>query len=94
MKVLFLGGPWHDERHEVTPGRSASAARSLPMYLKVPLATNDTEEAADPTADPTVATSRVPQPRGHVTYTRRYARGGGERLPVYVAPDYHGPARA
>ena len=89
MKVLFLGGPWHDQRHEVTPGRSASAARSLPMYLKVPVTAT-----ADDSADPTSAASRVPQPRGHVTYTRRYARGGGERLPVYVAPDYDGPARA
>lgn len=92
MKVLFLGGPWHDERHEVTPGRSASAARSLPMYLKVPvMAVVEADESADPAA---AAASRVPQPRGHVTYTRRYAKGGGERLPVYVAPDYDGPARA
>jgi len=72
MKVLFLGGPWHDERHEVTPRRLASAARTLPTQFTVPLPTG---------AEP-------------VTYTRRYARCQGERLPVYVAPDYSGPARA
>lgn len=90
MKVLFLGGPWHDQRHEVTPARSVAAARSLPMYLKVPVTSVEGGESADPAT----AASRLPQPRGHVTYTRRYARGGGERLPVYVAPDYDGPPRA
>ncbi|RKR86247.1 hypothetical protein BDK92_0471 [Micromonospora pisi] len=88
MKVLFLGGPWHDQRHEVTPARAVAAARSLPMYLKVPVTATEGGESADPT-------STLPrQSGGHVTYTRRFARGGGERLPVYVAPDYDGPPRA
>jgi hypothetical protein len=73
MMVLFLGGPWHNERHDVTPGRLASALRSLPTQFTVPL-------AADA--------------NGCVTYTRRFARAKGERLPVYVSPEYQGPARA
>ncbi|MBM0239899.1 hypothetical protein JNW88_27335 [Micromonospora sp. ATA32] len=80
MRVLFLGGPWHDERHEVTPGRSAAALRSLPIHFNVPLAAAESDE-------------ELPA-RGHVTYTRRYARSNGERLPVYVAPEYQGPPRA
>ncbi|MDG4764050.1 hypothetical protein O7632_08015 [Solwaraspora sp. WMMD406] len=72
MKVLFLGGPWHEQRREVTPRRLAAAADTLPTQYTVPLQTG---------AEP-------------VTYTRRYARSQGERLPVYVAPDYSGPARA
>ncbi|MFK3979196.1 hypothetical protein ACI2K4_02330 [Micromonospora sp. NPDC050397] len=55
------------------------------MYLKVPV-TDD--EGGDP------ASTMPRRPGGHVTYTRRFARGGGERLPVYVAPDYDGPPRA
>jgi hypothetical protein len=86
MKVLFLGGPWHNERHEVTPSRSASALRSLPVSFTVPLPSEQ--------ADPTDHGLSLPRPRGHVTYTRRYARANGERLPVYVAPGYQGPPRA
>lgn len=88
MKVLFLGGPWHNERHEVTPGRSASALRSLPIHFTVPLVAEEAEEASNATVPV------LPRPRAHVTYTRRYARANGERLPVYVAPEYQGPARA
>lgn len=40
MMVLFLGGPWHNERHDVTPGRLASALRSLPTQFNVPMATD------------------------------------------------------
>ncbi len=70
--VLFLGGPWHDQRHDVTPTR-LSAGR-LPLHFAVP-------------------TFDGVRPR-HVNYTRRYVRSGGDdRLPVYVAPDYQGPAR-
>jgi hypothetical protein len=80
MMVLFLGGPWHNQRREVSPTRSAAAAL-LPAHFTV-------------LATVAPAQPRVPRPREHVTYTRRYARGGGERLPVYVSPDYRGPARA
>jgi hypothetical protein len=93
MKVLFLGGPWHNERHDVTPGRSRAAERSLPTYFKVPLMVDEAEETVDAAVRPAMA-SRVPRPRGHVTYTRRFARANGERLPVYVSPEYQGPARA
>lgn len=78
MKVLFLGGPWHEQRREVTPRRLARAADTLPTHFNVVL-----------DEDALVAPAPI-----HVTYIRRYARGGGERRPVYVAPDYHGPARA
>lgn len=88
MKVLFLGGPWHNERHEVTPSRSASALRSLPVSFTVPL---PPEQGAE---GPEHGLPALPRPRGHVTYTRRYARANGERLPVYVAPGYQGPPRA
>ncbi|BCL16591.1 hypothetical protein [Micromonospora sagamiensis] len=86
MKVLFLGGPWHNERHEVTPARAAAALRSLPVSFTVPLPSERTGDLAE----------GFPPSRadGHVTYTRRYARAGGERLPVYVAPNYQGPPRA
>ncbi|OZV80947.1 hypothetical protein CA850_12355 [Micromonospora echinospora] len=86
MKVLFLGGPWHNERHEVTPARASAALRSLPLSFTVPLPTERNGEAAEGPPPPRVG--------GHVTYTRRYARAGGERLPVYVAPNYQGPPRA
>lgn len=94
MKVLFLGGPWHNERHEVTPARSASAARSLPIYFKVPLVADEAEETVGSAVGPAMAIPLVPRRRGHVTYTRRFARANGERLPVYVSPEYQGPARA
>ncbi|GLI02365.1 hypothetical protein [Phytohabitans aurantiacus] len=77
MQVLFLGGPWHGERHDVPPCRKAHGAASLPALYSV------ARPPAD--ADPTSA---------RVVYTRRFAQGGGERRPVYVAPDYRGPARA
>jgi hypothetical protein len=73
MRVLFLGGPWHGERHEVTPGRIARGQVSLPTHFNVP---------------------SPAEVGGRVTYIRRFAFGGGERRPVYVAADYHGPARA
>jgi hypothetical protein len=93
MKVLFLGGPWHNERHEVSPGRKAAAARSLPIYFKVPLVVDEAGETAEVAVGPAAAAPRVPRPRGHA-YTRRFARANGERLPVYVSPEYQGPARA
>ena len=73
MRVLFLGGPWHGQRHEVLPGRLARGLEALPTHFNV-TSRADTVDC--------------------VTYIRRFARGGGERLPVYVAPDYQGPARA
>lgn len=82
MKVLFLGGPWHNQRHEVTPAKASAALRSLPASFTVPV-------PAEPPGDVTTA-----RPVGHVTYTRRFARAGGERLPVYAAPNYQGPPRA
>lgn len=84
MKVLFLGGPWHNQRHEVTPARASAALRSLPVSFTVPL-----PPEGDAAEDVVPARSG-----GHVTYTRRFARAGGERLPVYVAPNYQGPPRA
>jgi hypothetical protein len=79
MQVLFLGGPWHGERHDVPPCRKAQGAASLPVLYSV---------ARVPAAvGPGPASERV-------VYTRRFAQGGGERRPVYVAPDYSGPARA
>lgn len=83
MMVLFLGGPWHNERHEVSPTRSSWGA-VLPAHFTV-LATDD---SGGDVARPLTPTRR------RVTYLRRYARAGGERLPVYVSPDYDGPARA
>jgi hypothetical protein len=71
MMVLFLGGPWHDQRHDVTPTRQ-SAGR-LPLHFAVP-------------------SFDGVRPR-QVTYTRRFVRSAGTRLPVYVSPDYQGPAR-
>ncbi|MDQ7907798.1 hypothetical protein RB614_25070 [Phytohabitans sp. ZYX-F-186] len=73
MRVLFLGGPWHGERHEVAPARVARGHESLPTHFNVP---------------------SPAETGGRVTYLRRFALGGGERRPVYVAADYHGPARA
>ncbi|WBB81650.1 hypothetical protein O7606_09935 [Micromonospora sp. WMMD882] len=84
MKVLFLGGPWHNQRHDVTPSRSASALRSLPVSFTVPLPPEQADHGS----------AQLTGVRGHVTYTRRYARANGERLPVYVAPGYQGPPRA
>lgn len=72
MIVLFLGGPWHDQRHEVTPTRLV--AGRLPLHFVVP-------------------TFEGVRPR-HVTYTRRFVRSADARFPVYVSPDYRGPARA
>jgi hypothetical protein len=105
MMVLFLGGPWHNQRHDVTPGRLASAARSLPTYFTVPLLADEYDGQPGPAAgaatadaaaavDQAMAALRVPRPREHVTYTRRFARANGERRPVYVSPEYQGPARA
>ena len=90
MKVLFLGGPWHNERREVTPIR-LSRVISLPAEYTVPVAVEDEEFGS---AESGETTDRPTPPRGSVTYIRRYARGKGERIPVYVSPDYHGPARA
>jgi hypothetical protein len=73
MMVLFLGGPWHEQRHDVAPTRSSVAA-VLPLSFTVM-----------PVPDDVV--------RRPVTYTRRYVRCGGQRLSVYVSPDYRGPAR-
>lgn len=70
MQVLFLGGPWHGERHEVAPSRRTRGAEALPTQYC------------------------VAAPTDRVTYIRRFAQASGERRPVYVAPDYHGPARA
>jgi hypothetical protein len=94
MMVLFLGGPWHNERHEVLPGRSAAGARSLPTWFRVPLAADEAEEMSGPPAGSAMTAPVVPRPRRHVTYTRRFARSNGVRLPVYVSPEYQGPARA
>lgn len=74
MMVLFLGGPWHNQRHEVMPIRMSAAL--LPLHFTVLNRDQD-----------------IPR-RRHVTYTRRFARSGEERLPVYVSADYRGPARA
>lgn len=83
MMVLFLGGPWHDERHEVEVVESRFAALAeLPAKVTVS-ATVDDDTAAPGSRS-----------RRRVTYVRRYVRGSGVRLPVYVAPDYRGPARA
>jgi hypothetical protein len=84
MKVLFLGGPWHNQRHDVTPGRPTAAL--LPARFTVPM-------TVDHTAGEAEGSPRPPSKPRLVTYTRRYVRGNGERLPVYVAPDYDGPAR-
>jgi hypothetical protein len=88
MRVLFLGGPWHNERHDVTPIRSHRMT-TLPAEYTVPVA-----GAVLGSADTDGTSGRPSGPRELVTYTRRYARGRGERIPVYVSPDYQGPARA
>lgn len=78
MLVLFLGGPWHDQRHDVAPTRSSVAA-VLPLSFTV-------------TSGPDDGARRALGARA-VTYTRRYVRCGAVRLSVYVSPDYRGPAR-
>ena len=35
MMVLFLGGPWHGQRHEVTPTRLSTGR--LPLRFAVPV---------------------------------------------------------
>ena len=75
MMVLFLGGPWHNQRHDVMPIRMSAAL--LPLHFTV----------LDRELD-------APRRKQGVTYTRRYARAGVDRRPVYVSPDYLGPARA
>ncbi|MFD0742410.1 hypothetical protein ACFQ1L_11690 [Phytohabitans flavus] len=35
MHVLFLGGPWHGERHEVVPSRRARGSEGLPQQYSV-----------------------------------------------------------
>jgi hypothetical protein len=79
MQVLFLGGPWDGQRHEVTPRRAARGAEALPTHFNVTVA----------------LAAAVGGERGApFTYVRRFARRGGERHPVYVAHDYNGPPRA
>jgi hypothetical protein len=73
MMVLFLGGPWHNQRHEIMPVRMSGAL--LPLHF-------------------TVLDQDAAHRRSHVTYTRRFARSGETRLPVYVSADYRGPAQA
>lgn len=81
MQILFLGGPWHGERHDVTPSRRARGSEGLPRQYSV------REPTGGDVAGQGVTT-------GEVTYIRRFAQSGGERKAVYVAPDYRGPARA
>lgn len=89
MKVLFLGGPWHNERHEVMPTKLHRGV-SLPAEYTVPVAVPDPVDRELGSVD----SGGAARPRARVTYVRRYARAKGDRIPVYVAPDYHGPARA
>ena len=88
MQVLFLGGPWHGERHDVIPCRRARGGEELPTQYSVPHTVAGLQDTA-PAARPVRMS-----PDDRVIYKRRFAHGGGERRPVYVAPDYHGPARA
>ncbi|GAA4440306.1 hypothetical protein [Phytohabitans houttuyneae] len=84
MHVLFLGGPWHGERHEVIPSRRARGSEGLPQQYSVRESLGGAlagEGGGAPAGD-------------RVIYTRRFAQGAGERRAVYVAPDYRGPARA
>lgn len=90
MMVLFLGGPWHNQRHEVTPIRMS--ATLLPLHFTV-LVRADGDDRASLAPGATLASGPARRPRP-VTYTRRYVRGGGDRFPVYVSADYRGPARA
>jgi len=87
MQVLFLGGPWHGERHEVPPCRRTRGLEGLPTLYRV----TDTSVAA---TTPAPAPSPGDPGGDPVIYKRRFAQGGGQRRAVYVAPDYHGPARA
>lgn len=89
MQVLFLGGPWHGERHDVPPCRRARGADGLPTVYSVPGAVIDAAAT-----NPVFAGYRGASASDRVVYTRRFAQGGGVRRPVYVAPDYHGPPRA
>ncbi|BCB79171.1 hypothetical protein GCM10022251_19950 [Phytohabitans flavus] len=89
MHVLFLGGPWHGERHEVVPSRRARGSEGLPQQYSV------RESLDDRRAGGGLPGLEDAAPAGeHVVYTRRFAQAGGERRAVYVAPDYRGPARA
>lgn len=89
MDVLFLGGPWHGERHEVVPSRRARGSEGLPQQYSVRESLGDRQ--ASPGAPGQEDAARAGE---RVVYTRRFAQGGGERRAVYVAPDYRGPARA
>jgi hypothetical protein len=98
MQVLFLGGPWHGQRHDVIPCRLARGAEALPTQYSVPhtvAGLQDTISAPIEGDNGTMIVKPVRMsPGDRVIYKRRFAHGGGERRPVYVAPDYHGPARA
>lgn len=98
MQVLFLGGPWHGERHEVIPCRRARGGEDLPTQYSVPHTVAGLQHTAPAPINgdrgPVVGRPVTLSPGDHVIYKRRFAQGGGERRPVYVAPDYHGPARA
>lgn len=89
MQILFLGGPWHGERHEVTPSRRARGSEGLPQQYSV------RESLVGDLAGQGALAAGSSAPQGeHVTYIRRFAQCDGERRAVYVAPDYRGPARA
>ncbi|GAB3506673.1 hypothetical protein [Phytohabitans suffuscus] len=90
MHVLFLGGPWHGERHEVIPSRRARGSEGLPQQYSVSDSLGHHTGRGAPGQE-----QEDGAPAGErVVYTRRFAQGGGERRAVYVAPDYRGPARA
>lgn len=85
MRVLFLGGPWHDRREEV--------AEPLPRILNLPV--------PPPVVGWVEVVDPEPFVPGYVGYelrkvAQRYIDTPPNRIPswwVYVAPDYDGPAR-
>lgn len=85
MQVLFLGGPWHGERHDVDPCQRRLGIEALPQRYSV----LDVHSAGRPAGQGANARGG-----GRVVYTRRFAQSAGQRRAVYVAPDYQGPARA
>jgi len=90
VKVLFLGGPWHDRREDV--------ALPLPEVLCVPIPVGQVVGWSADAEPPAPEYEYCP---GYVRYqlmsvTQRWRDtppGHAPRWPVYVAPDYTGPAR-
>ncbi|MEU0078532.1 hypothetical protein ABZY58_11600 [Micromonospora tulbaghiae] len=84
MIVLFLGGPLHNEHRHVQ--------RPLPEQLPAVRCTTQFFDPADDTPvgpQPVIEHYRL----RYATPAGEYAPGRRPEHPVYVHPDYNGPAR-